>query len=111
VKNDGAASPPGILRIYVSDREGSFKAGGGLDPGHPYPDSLRICRIVLPLNTRWKVEKSKDASSGGSFEFPLRLFAELEFYGKRYPVRWACSEPLNEDGSITISETKGIELY
>lgn len=111
VKNDGAASPPGILRIYVSDREGSFKVGGGLDPGHPYPDSLRICRIVLPLNTRWKVEKSKDASSRGSFEFPLRLFAELEFYGKRYPVRWACSEPLNEDGSITIRETKGIELY
>ena len=96
VKNDGCASPPGILRLYVSDREKRFRVGGGLDPGLPAPGRIRQCRVVLPPGVKW--------DSG------LRLSAELEFRGRRYPVRWACREPLNEDGSLTIRATAGLKI-
>ena len=32
----------------------------------------------------------------------LKLRAEIEVKGMRYPVRWACHQKLNEDGSLTL---------
>jgi hypothetical protein len=32
----------------------------------------------------------------------LRLKAELEVKGMRYPVRWACRQKVNSDGSLTL---------
>jgi hypothetical protein len=32
----------------------------------------------------------------------LRLKAELEVKGVRYPVRWACRQKTNPDGSLTL---------
>jgi hypothetical protein len=96
VKNDGCASPPGILRIYVHDAEKRFRVGGGLDPGLPLPARIRQCRILLPIDVKW--------NSG------LRVSAELEFHGRRYAVRWACAEPLNDDGSLTIRPTIGLKI-
>ena len=32
----------------------------------------------------------------------LKLKAEIEVKGMRYPVRWACHQKLNEDGSLTL---------
>ena len=32
----------------------------------------------------------------------LRLKAELEVKGVRYPVRWACRQKVNSDGSLTL---------
>ncbi|MGC9344307.1 MAG: hypothetical protein ACP5E3_16505 [Bacteroidales bacterium] len=110
IKNDGCAPPPGILRIYISDEEKTFKVGGGLDPGLPSPDGLRICRIPLPQSLKLKSRVIDYDATSISMDLSLRLSAELEFYGNRYPVRWACAEPLNSDGSLTIRKTRGLEL-
>ena len=32
----------------------------------------------------------------------LKLRAEIEVKGMRYPVRWACHQKLNDDGSLTL---------
>jgi hypothetical protein len=32
----------------------------------------------------------------------LRLKGELEVKGVRYPVRWACRQQVNSDGSLTL---------
>jgi hypothetical protein len=32
----------------------------------------------------------------------LKLKAEIEVKGMRYPVRWACHQQLNDDGSLTL---------
>ena len=32
----------------------------------------------------------------------LRLKAELEIKGVRHPVRWACRQKVNSDGSLTL---------
>jgi hypothetical protein len=87
VANDGVAGVPGILRIYVESEDGKFSTGGGLDPGHPYGGRLRQCNFILPQGMEGK---------------KLKLRAEIETKGIRRPVRWACAQPLNEDGSLTI---------
>ncbi len=110
IKNDGCASIPGILRIHVEDEKKSFRVGGGLDPGLPLPAGIRICRIQLPHGVKWESEKFDSDVDLLAMDRTLRVSAELEFYGRRYPVRWACAEPLNEDGSLTIRHTKGLEL-
>jgi hypothetical protein len=47
----------------------------------------------LPPGTDWK---------------GLRLKAELEVKGVRHPVRWACGQALNDDGSLTLRPTLGL---
>jgi hypothetical protein len=32
----------------------------------------------------------------------MKLRADIEVKGVRYPVRWACKQPLNADGSLTL---------
>jgi hypothetical protein len=32
----------------------------------------------------------------------LKLKAEIEVKGRTYPVRWACHQKLNEDGTLTL---------
>jgi hypothetical protein len=32
----------------------------------------------------------------------LKLRAEIEVKGMRYPVRWGCRQKLNEDGTLTL---------
>lgn len=111
IKNDGCASPPGIVRIYVSDKAQSFKVGGGIDPGLPLPGKVRLCRIPLPKHVRWKNTILDHDSSSLTIDKPLFLSAELEFYGRKYPVKWACAEPVEEDGSLLIRQTKGLDLF
>jgi hypothetical protein len=43
--------------------------------------------LTLPAGVPWK---------------GLRLKAELEVKGVRHPVRWACRQKVNEDGSLTL---------
>jgi hypothetical protein len=38
----------------------------------------------------------------------LRLKAELEIKGQRYPLTWACRQKLNADGSLTLAPTPGL---
>lgn len=85
--NDGIAGVPGALRVYVATEDGSVKVGGSLDPGHPYPGKIRQAQFVLPDGVDWK---------------GLKLIAEIEVKGVRHPVRWACLQKTNPDGSLTL---------
>ncbi len=86
--NDGVAGVPGVLRVFAEADGGNVKVGGSLDAGHPYAGKLRQASFVLPQGLEGK---------------KITLRAELETKaGVRRPVRWACAQPLNADGSLTI---------
>jgi hypothetical protein len=85
--NDGIAGVPGVLRVTVENVEGKTLQSGCLDAGYPLPGKLRQAQFVLPEGTKFE---------------GLKLRAELEVKGMRYPVRWACHQKLNEDGSLTL---------
>ncbi|MDO8185529.1 hypothetical protein Q5424_16915 [Conexibacter sp. JD483] len=87
VTNDGVAAVPGALRISVETRDGRRLAGGSLDPGYPHPGKIRQAQLRLPRGTDWR---------------GLRLRAELEVKGVRYPVTWACTPKPNADGTLTL---------
>ena len=67
--NDGIAGVPGILRVTVESQEGKV-----LDAGYPLPGKIRQAQFVLPNVIDWK---------------GLKLRADIEVKGMRYPVRWA----------------------
>jgi hypothetical protein len=85
--NDGIAGVPGVLRVSVENQEGKVLGSGCLDPGYPLPGKIRQAQFVLPQGTKF----------GG-----LKLRAEIEVKGMRYPMRWACHQRLNDDGSLTL---------
>jgi hypothetical protein len=64
-----------------------------LDAGYPISGKVRQAKLALPKDTDWK---------------GLRLKAEIEVKGQRHPVRWACQQKLNDDGSLTLHSTKGL---
>ena len=84
---------PGVLRVSVTSEDGRVNAGGSLDAGYPLPGKVRQAKIALPKGVDWK---------------GLRLKAEIEVKGQRYPVRWACRQKLNPDGSLTLRTTVGL---
>ena len=85
--NDGIAGVPGVLRITVASQDGKPLVSGCLDAGYPLPGKIRQAQFVLPKGTKWQ---------------GLHLKAEIEVKAMRYPVRWACHQGLNEDGSLTL---------
>ena len=85
--NDGIAGVPGVLRVTVESPDGKVLASGCLDAGYPLPGKIRQAQFVLRSVTDWK---------------GLKLKAEIEVKGMRYPVRWACHQKLNDDGSLTL---------
>ncbi|MDZ7374451.1 MAG: hypothetical protein ONB23_10830 [candidate division KSB1 bacterium] len=85
--NDGIAGVPGVLRITVFSEDGSVRVSGCLDPGYPKPQGVRQAMFLLPKGTRWE---------------GLRVKAELEVKGVLHPVRWACAQQTNPDGSLTL---------
>jgi hypothetical protein len=92
VANDGVAGVPGILGIYAESLDGRVKLGGNLDAGQPLAVQVRQASIILP--------QGMDGQQ-------IRLRAELETKGVRRPVRWACHQPTNPDGSLTIRLKNG----
>jgi len=93
--NDGIAGVPGALRISVWSATGQELCSGFLDAGYPLPGHVRQALFPLPKGTAWQ---------------GLRLKAEIEVKGQRYPVRWACHQKLNDDGSLTLRPTKGLNV-
>jgi hypothetical protein len=92
IVNDGVAGVPGILGIYAESPDGRVKVGGNLDAGQPRTGQIRMASLILP--------KAMDGQQ-------IVLRAEIEVKGVRRPVRWACYEPTNPDGSLTIRLKKG----
>lgn len=91
--NDGIAAVPGVLRVSVVSEDGKVSVGGSLDAGYPLPGKVRQAKFPLPKGTKWK---------------GLRLKAAIEVKGQRHPVRWACHQKLNDDGSLTLRPTVGL---
>jgi hypothetical protein len=85
--NDGIAGVPGVLRVTVESEDGKPLKSGCLDAGYPIPGKIRQAQFVLPQGTKMQ---------------GLKLKAEIEVKGMRYPVRWACHQKLNDDGSLTL---------
>lgn len=85
--NDGVAGVPGTLRVFLESADGKVKVGGALDAGHPHGGRLRQASFILPRGLE-----------GGT----VRLRAEIETKGVRRPVRWACAQPLESDGSFAV---------
>ncbi len=92
IVTDGVAGVPGVLGIYAESLDSRIKVGGNLDAGQPYAGQLREASIILP--------KGMDGQQ-------IILRAELEVKGVHRPVRWACYERTNPDGSLTIRQKKG----
>ncbi len=86
-KNDGVAGVPGSLKVWVENRKTRMKIGGSLDPGHPYAGKLRQASFLLP--------------EGVDYE-GCTLRAEIECKGLVRPVRWACEQPANPDGTLSL---------
>jgi hypothetical protein len=89
--NDGIAGVPGVLRVTVESPEGTVLQSGCLDPGYPLPRKIRQAQFVLPKGTKWK---------------GLRLKAEIEVKGMRYPLQWACHQKLNGDGTLSLRSNR-----
>jgi hypothetical protein len=87
ISNRGVAAVPGVLWLTAKSPNGRLKLRGSLDPGHPYGGMLRMGSFLLP----------KD------YVGPIDLLAEIELRpGALKPVAWACEQPLNQDGSISL---------
>ena len=86
--NDGVAGVPGVLHIDVKTSDGRSIAGGTLDAGHPYGGRTRQAAFLLGRELEGHV---------------VHLSASIETKaGIRRPVRWACEQPLEPDGSLQI---------
>jgi hypothetical protein len=85
--NDGIAAVPGVLRLSLISEDNKIMVTGCVDPGYPKPTGIRQAMLMLPAGAKWE---------------GLRLKAELEVKDRRYPVRWACRQKTNPDGSLTL---------
>jgi len=87
ISNRGVAGVPGVLWLQIESPDRKLQMRGTLDAGHPYGGGLRQASFLLPSDYRGKVE----------------LSAQLEIRpGVMKPVAWACEQPLNANGSITV---------
>ena len=91
VSNRGVAGVPGVLWLHLESPDGTISLRGALDAGHPHGSGLRQASFLLPKGYNGK----------------LNLSAQLEIRsGVKKPIAWACEQPVNPDGSITM-ELKG----
>lgn len=87
VVNRGVAGVPGVLWLTAQIPENGWKSTGSLDPGQPYGGGNRECSFLLPPGYVGKVN----------------LSAQVELRpGVVKPITWACDQPLNADGSISV---------
>jgi len=87
VSNRGVASVPGVVWLQIESPDGRFKLKGSLDPGYPLAGGLRLGSFLLP--------------AGYSDQVKLSAAVELR-PGVLKPVAWACEQPVNPDGSISV---------
>jgi len=86
VANRGVSGVPGVLHLTLATPDGRIALTGTLDPGQPFGGGLRLAAFRLP-----------------EYVAEMRLTAQLEVRpGMRRTIAWACEQPLNTDGSITI---------
>ena len=87
--NDGVACVPGIIRLTLFNDRNPCLVTGCLDAGYPMTRGVCQAAMVLPEGVAW--------DSG------VKVKAELECKGVRYPIPFACAQKLNPDGSLNIA--------
>lgn len=85
--NDGISGVPGVMRLTLLDTAGNLVAESGLEAGEPGPHQVRLVSLKLPAGLGWR---------------GLRLRAGLLLKNVSHPIRWACRESINPDGSLTL---------
>ena len=88
LSNDGISGVPGMIRLTLLDQSGNPLSSATLEAGHPIPHQVRLARLELPAGLGWE---------------GTRLKAELIVKEMSHPLRWACRESVNPDGSITLT--------
>ena len=88
LSNDGISGIPGVIRLTALEQSGNPISSAKLDAGHPIPHQVRLARLELPEDVGWE---------------GTRLKAELIVKEMSHPIRWACRESINPDGSITLT--------
>ena len=91
--NDGISGIPGVIRLSLLDADGNPISSASLPAGQPVPHQVKLTRLELPAGPGWE---------------GTRLKAELIVKGVNHPVRWACRESLNPDGSITLKRNSNL---
>jgi hypothetical protein len=87
ISNRGVAGVPGVLWLQLESPDQKLNLRGALDAGHPHGGGMRQGSFLLPEGYRGKVQ----------------LSAQLEIRpGVKKTVAWACEQPVNADGSITV---------
>ena len=87
IANRGVAGVPGVLWLRIESPDKTVSMEGAFDAGHPYAAALRQASFLLPKGYLGKIN----------------LSAQLEIRpGVKKTIAWACEQPVNEDGSITI---------
>ncbi len=88
LSNEGVAGVPGVLILTVSTEDGRVLVSGGLDAGQPHPARIRQASFLMPKG----IEGQR-----------VKIRAEIVASGTiRRAVRWACEQPLDEAGSLTV---------
>ncbi|KQC30728.1 hypothetical protein [Flagellimonas eckloniae] len=85
--NDGISGVPGALCISIVDEAGNMVSSGSMDPGYPLPGKVRQASFTFPKDTLWDT---------------LSLKAEIEVKGVKYAIKWACSQELENDGTLRL---------
>lgn len=85
--NDGIAPVPGVLRLTAFSDDNKVHVSGCVDAAYPKPNGVHQAMLILPTGVQPE---------------GLKLKADLEVKGVRYPVRWACRQKTNPDGSLTL---------
>jgi hypothetical protein len=89
--NNGISGVPGQVRLTLLDSRGNPISGSTLDVGYPLPHQVRLVRLELPAGVNWERTSLK---------------AELIVKDIIHPIRWACREPVNPDGSISLKRNQ-----
>ena len=91
ISNRGVAGVPGVLWLTIVSPDGTINLKGSLDPGFPHGGGLRLSAFLLPKG----------------YVGTVHLTAEIEMKpGILKAIAWACEQPLNLDGSISIEVKK-----
>jgi len=91
--NDGISGVPGAARLTLLDQNDHSVAESTLEAGHPTPHQVKLARLELPAGIGWE---------------GMRLQAHLVVKGVSHPIRWACREPENPDGSIALKRNQDL---
>ena len=87
ISNRGVAGMPGVLWLQLQSPDKNLRLSGALDAGHPFGGGIRLASFLLPRGYRG----------------PVHLSAQLEIRpGVKRAVAWACQQPLNPDGSVSV---------